>query len=543
MIRNALLFPFIKEVVLSGLKLHEVQSKDTSSLSHHLCHGIRQAFASLLRIAQLEQHLYSSLFIVDKSASNSSIANMSQRSDNGSSNGYSNKLENNTSFSPKSSSREKFNNYYTEVVNIVETVVNTIIDYVRPLIIGESNIDELCRIIVTLNEDIRSQFVSINASKNLVELLIIHLNQVIFDAQERLSYCSENELRLTIQFFEPLPSQVAYPDILEKFKNGNSNGNGSSNGNHHPSADSIVSLDSNLNHNNSNNSNKNTDDSTESIDNISRTWYPPLRNTLSLLSKLYGILEMNVFDDFARRSVRSCVTVLTKASEQVKKRHVNMQVHGDLFLIRHLLLLREQLLPFEIKLQSVEKSLDFKNTRSAINNLALNPRNLMRFDNFNGILQLAREGLPSTMERQIDARQELDNVLRTACMSFKQNALKLLLNPITTFLTKVEAFIGDIPVSVSQSSSRSLAATKVTKDTQEDTPATGTAAAATTATTTTKKLIYSEDDDLQLPLDKKNSLKSQPFVKADRIKEVLEKSQQLCSETIPELREFLQVSN
>ena len=77
--------------------------------THRLCHGIRQAFASLLRIAQLEQHLYSSLFIVDKqshSATAAAVANTSQHSDNGHTNAYSNKLD--ISYSPKATNREKF---------------------------------------------------------------------------------------------------------------------------------------------------------------------------------------------------------------------------------------------------------------------------------------------------------------------------------------------------------------------------------------------------------------------------------------------------
>jgi hypothetical protein len=29
-------------------------------------------------------------------------------------------------------------------------------------------------------------------------------------------YCAEAELRTTVQLFEPLPSQLAYPDLLER---------------------------------------------------------------------------------------------------------------------------------------------------------------------------------------------------------------------------------------------------------------------------------------------------------------------------------------
>jgi hypothetical protein len=40
------------------------------------------------------------------------------------------------------------------------------------------------------------------------------------------------------------------------------------------------------------------------------TWYPPMRYTLSLLSKFVGVVEMCVFEDFARRGVDLCVVSL-----------------------------------------------------------------------------------------------------------------------------------------------------------------------------------------------------------------------------------------
>ena len=41
------------------------------------------------------------------------------------------------------------------------------------------------------------------------------LQRTSSDARERLMYCAEVQLRKTVQLFEPLPSQLAYPDLLE----------------------------------------------------------------------------------------------------------------------------------------------------------------------------------------------------------------------------------------------------------------------------------------------------------------------------------------
>ena len=53
-------------------------------------------------------------------------------------------------------------------------------------------------------------------------------------------------------------------------------------------------------------------DDDSNIDTLSKSWYPPLRSTLSLLSKLYGVVDMNVFEDFARRCVRFCIQTLQR---------------------------------------------------------------------------------------------------------------------------------------------------------------------------------------------------------------------------------------
>lgn len=177
---------------------------------------------------------------------------------------------------------------------------------------------------------------------------------------------------------------------------------------------------------------------------VYQTWYPPMRNALSLLSKLYGVVELSVFEDFARRAIDLCVQALKKGSEGVKRGHPGL--HGDLFLVRHLLMLREQLTPFELRMQSTEKMLDFTTTGEALQSLLANARSMWRFDNDNAFLQLARSGLPRMQEMQVDAKRELDNVLKAACFSLKVSAVKSLLGGMDAFLIKVHAFVGDIPV-------------------------------------------------------------------------------------------------
>lgn len=104
------------------------------------------------------------------------------------------------------------------------------------------NVDELCRVVNALSDDIKAQiaglfpflshpspsssFTSPHSSstynkpeserpKNLLRTLSRGLDKTVSDAQERLSYCAEIKMRVEVQFFEPLPSQLAYPGIIE----------------------------------------------------------------------------------------------------------------------------------------------------------------------------------------------------------------------------------------------------------------------------------------------------------------------------------------
>ena len=344
-IRNALLYSFIKEVALSGLtkKKGLTSSKASqgsldgvaSQSSLPLYHGIRQAFSTLLRIAQLEHHLYSTLF----PSHSRGTPQPTPRLDASSASSHT------TQAAAGSGSSYQSAPYSDDVLQVIENVNNIIIDCIRPLLIAESSIDELCRIISVLNEDIRSQFLGINAAadSSMKTILIAHLDRIVNDAQERLSYCAETYLRLHIQVFDPLPSQLAYPDILENARTQPSTAATVG----VESTGDVLSLDTSAPVPSQKSSKKDlvTLENDNTIENgggssetssLTRSWYPPLRSTLSLLSKLYGVVDMAVFEDFARRSVRLCIQVLLQGGDRIRrKQQATHLIHGDLFLIRY----------------------------------------------------------------------------------------------------------------------------------------------------------------------------------------------------------------
>ena len=469
MLRTKLMLPFLKDLSIPEVAkaATPAESKDANAGGQRtmliingkdekilLCSGIRHAYSMLLRVTQLEQQLFESLFMSDPGP------------------------EENGSAKSKSSENSKKNgdyNFSPEVLSIIESLCNTISDGLRPLIIRESDVDELCRVTNTLAEDVKSQMVNLNIPSTLQKELLRGLDRTICDTQERLSYCAEMKLRKEVQLFKPLPSHLAYPDILENF-------------NEPPSGTEteVTQL--------------------QEDKDVSKTWFPPLQYTLALLSKLYGVVEMGVFEDFARRAVNQCVTSLRLGSEGVSRNRTAL--HGDLFLIRHLLILREQLLPFDIRLQCSERKLNFQTTGQALSHFAGTARQALGFNRhafqqgISGMWNLAKEGLPTLQEDQLDAKKELDVILKESCNNLKHSAVRMLLGALDGFLAKVGAFAGEIPI------------------------------------------VHDNAEGTELPLlssEATATLSKQAFMRASRIMDVLNDTQQAVVQNIPDLRSTMKL--
>ncbi|CAK9186518.1 unnamed protein product [Ilex paraguariensis] len=86
---------------------------------------------------------------------------------------------------------------------------------------------------------------------------------------------------------------------------------------------------------------------TDQSPDVFKTWYPPLEKTLSCLSKLDRCLEPPVFTGLAQEAVEVCSLSIQKASKLIVKKSSPMD--GQLFLIKHLLILREQDLEKSLK--------------------------------------------------------------------------------------------------------------------------------------------------------------------------------------------------
>jgi hypothetical protein len=109
-------------------------------------------------------------------------------------------------------------------------------------------------------------------------------------------------------------------------------------------------------------------------------------------------------------------------------------VDADLFLVKHLLVLREQLSPFEMQLTSTQRTLDFGSTNAAFHTLLSHLSNVLKPSRDNALVSFVASSLPTVSEVKQDAKAELESLLKTACERFIAAAKTLVVGPLVQFL-------------------------------------------------------------------------------------------------------------
>ena len=251
---------------------------------------------------------------------------------------------------------------------------------IRRALVVELDLDTLCQMVAVLKEERKT------AASSAALAAARALTDILADAQERLIYCAHQALQKQVVRFKATPADLNYPEkLLTKTPDATT---------------TTTTLE-------------------QQLEQQFESWFPPVRSVLQILSKIFRVVEPGVFEDLALTSVQAAGASLQNAAQYLQKRGVDGTLHGDLFLIQHLLILREQLSPFDLELRSVERQLDFSQTGKAVRSFLQNRQRIFQRQD-NGLVQLLRDGV-SVQESSLDSKRDLEEALRKTCHAFMEH--------------------------------------------------------------------------------------------------------------------------
>ena len=288
------------------------------------------------------------------------------------------------------------------VYEFLEGLCEPLFDQLRPRIIHETKLSKLCslatliqtRYIMSEDEDDQPDPTQLDFA-SLIQ-------PALEDAQTRLVFRTLALLRDEIEYYKPSPEDLDYPRRVSEAPTPR------------PAAPLSGRKTSNI---------AATTDQDDSGDESTNIWsrnrqldlsYPTLPRAIHLLSRIYRLVNSSVFDDLAHQIVHSTTASLVSASQQIASK--SSPTDAQLFLLRHLLLLKSQIVAFDIEFLSPDVQFDFSGVTSTFYELRdrgglFNPRSWVRLFSTSSLL-------PRVVENMLDAKVELDGQLRTVINEF-----------------------------------------------------------------------------------------------------------------------------
>ncbi|VDM39807.1 unnamed protein product [Toxocara canis] len=182
-------------------------------------------------------------------------------------------------------------------------------------------------------------------------------------------------------------------------------------------------------------------------------WYPTVRRTVICLSKLYNCLYPGVFECLSRELVTACCDSLKTAADQIEKiiAEKNMRsqglMHSQLFVVKHLLILREQTSPFRNSPpggtwdgQALQRdySLDLGKYKTSAAQLFHDREHWFDFNSKNAFLEFLFQVPISVSEQLGDFRRIIDARLKSHCHTLIENTANMIIIELADYMNKVE---------------------------------------------------------------------------------------------------------
>lgn len=283
-------------------------------------------------------------------------------------------------------------------LDMMSELCGVVYDLVRPLIVKLTQLETLCEAVrVIEGEIIEGQIEALGDAGNAMQGVVI---QILQDVQERLIYSTSQYIETNITGFDPKTENLDYPGLLERA----------------------------------------AAESTGSGPALYVGCYKTLETTLMCLGLIYRCVEPRTFEELAQVAVTSCALSLKNASERIAAK--STKIDGDLFFIKHLLVLREQISPFNTQLAVKEIELDFSSTTSALSEFLAHSRHIFSRQH-NAFVELVSHGVPLVREHEIDCKRDLETQLKQACENFIKKTYSQALAQIIAFLHRASKPLGE----------------------------------------------------------------------------------------------------
>ncbi|BEI85442.1 hypothetical protein CcaverHIS002_0508430 [Cutaneotrichosporon cavernicola] len=232
----------------------------------------------------------------------------------------------------------------------------------------------------------------------------ILLKMVLQDAQTRLVFRAQALIQSDVQYYAAKPGDLDYPEKLQS----------------EPAGQPLVRRTVNL-------SLDDDDDDEPAFLSLpppdgQETWYPTLRTTLSVLSSLYTHIDEVVFVDLAQEAVLTCRRSLSAAADIIGAKK-DKGVDGRLFLVRHLLILKE--MTGGLDLGRASRHRDWHGMTDFLRALMENVSSLVGYG----------RGTPRG-DFAPDAKTDLDKELKRACEDLIERCTQAATAPLRAFIDR-----------------------------------------------------------------------------------------------------------
>lgn len=306
-----------------------------------------------------------------------------------------------------------FMQFFTKTSPVLSTLLAefcmVLYDVLRPIIIHVVHIETLAELCSILKNEILIENVK-NNNQDLESFEQI-CTQLLEDVQERFVYRTHIYIKDEIRDYNPSSGDLAYPEKLEIMEK---------------IAASLIQS-------------PNESDNHVSPADIHGMWFPTVRRSLICLSKLYRCLEKPIFEGLSQEVLSMCVQSLDTAANRIAK--TKTHVDSELFLIKHLLILREQIAPFNVEFSVKEMQLDFTKIKDAALNLIYKRDKYFKLDFDNAFLDFLLNGTLKVKESFMDSKREVDNHLKASCEQFISNSTNDLIGNIKNWLEKASTIV------------------------------------------------------------------------------------------------------